>query len=145
MPIWCRQCYAPLQCDFSAMLSPDMFKEFVLPDLVELTEFLDKSIYHLDGPGEIPHVDHLLTIPRLNAIQWTSGAGNCDVTDACWFEMYDKIQAAGKGLVLFVERPDQLEPLLHHLSPRGVFLSVYPKDDYDAGKIIEMIEKIGAR
>lgn len=30
MPIWCNGRYFPLQCDFSAMLSPDMFKEFVL-------------------------------------------------------------------------------------------------------------------
>ena len=127
------------------MLSNDMFKEFVLSDLLELTEFLEKSIYHMDGPGEIPHLDHLLSIPRLNAIQWTAGAGAPDVTDVCWFEMYDKIQAAGKSLVLFVEKPEQMEQLVKHLSPRGVFLSVYPKDDYDAQKISEMIEKLGTK
>ena len=134
-----------IQSDITYMLSNDMFKEFVLSDLVELTEFLEKSIYHMDGPGEIPHLDHLLSIPRLNAIQWTAGAGAPDVTDACWFEMYDKIQAAGKSLVLFVEKPEQMEQLVKHLSPRGVFLSVYPKDDYDAQKISEMIEKLGTK
>ena len=145
MPVWCRDRYSPLQCDFSAMISPDMFEEFILPDLIEMTEFLDKSIYHMDGIDEIPHLDHLLSIPRLNAIQWTSVAGHEDVADPCWFEMYDKIQAAGKGLVLFVGNNDLLEPLLKHLSPKGVFLSVGAKDEYEAKQISHMIESIGLK
>ena len=33
MPIYSEKPYYPLQCDFSAMISPDMFEEFVLPEL----------------------------------------------------------------------------------------------------------------
>lgn len=145
MPVWCRERYAPLQCDFSAMLSPDMFEEFVLPDLIDQTEFLDRSIYHMDGPGEIPHLDHLLSIPRLNAIQWSPGSGIEDVADERWFEMYQKIQAAGKGLVLFVDRPEKLERLLKNISSRGVFLSVGGCNHEMAREIAEMIEKMGVK
>ena len=145
MPIWCRQRYSPIQCDFSAMLSPDMFKEFVLPDLIDLTEFLDKSIYHLDGPGEIPHLDHLLSIPRLNAIQWTVGAGKGKLSDECWFERYAKSQAAGKGLVLFVEDPEGAEKLMRHLSPRGVFMSVGRCDDAAARDLTALAESLGIK
>ena len=143
MPIWCRERYSVLQCDISAMLSPDMFLEFALPDIKDSTEFLDRSIYHLDGPDAIKHTDALLTLPRLNAIQWMPGAGAPDVTDPTWFELYDKIQSAGKGLVLFVESPDSLEPLLRHLSPRGVFLSVNCPDDTTAREVTSLIEGIG--
>ena len=143
MPLWCRERYSPLQCDFSVMLSPDMFEEFVLPDLIDLTEFLDHSVYHMDGIGEIPHLDHLLSIPRLDAIQWTPGAGIGDPGDERWFEMYQKIQAAGKGLVLFVGKPELVEPLIHALSPNGVFLSVGGCDDYTAKKVEEMIVSYG--
>ena len=143
MPIWCRERYSVLQCDISAMLSPDMFLEFALPDIKDSTEFLDRSIYHLDGPDAIKHTDALLTLPRLNAIQWMPGAGVPDVTDPTWFELYDKIQSAGKGLVLFVESPDSLEPLLRHLSPRGVFLSVNCPDDTTAREVTSLIEGIG--
>ena len=143
MPIWCRERYFPLQCDFSAMLSPDMFEEFVLPDLIDLTEYLDHSIYHLDGPGEIPHLDHLLSIPRLDAIQWTPGASNGDPADERWFEMFQRIQAAGKGLVLFVGRPELVEPLIKSISPNGVFLSVGGCDDAAAKEISHMIESYG--
>lgn len=40
---------AKLQCDFSAMISPDMFKEFVLPYLKKQCDYLDYSLCHLDG------------------------------------------------------------------------------------------------
>ena len=145
IPVWCRERYSALQCDFSAMLSPDMFEEFVLPDLIDSSEFLDKSIYHLDGPGELPHVDHLLTMPRLNAIQWVPGAGSADVADECWFEMYDKIQAAGKGVVLFSERPDMIENLINHISPNGAYILVSGCDDYTARKLIEKKKKKGLK
>lgn len=143
MPIWCRGRYFPLQCDFSAMLSPDMFEEFVLPELIDLTEYLDHSIYHLDGPGEIPHLDHLLSIPRLDAIQWTPGAGIGGPADERWFEMFQRIQAAGKGLVLLGVRPDQVEPLLKALSPNGVFMAIGCGDDATAKEISHMIESYG--
>ena len=143
MPVWCRQRYSPLQCDFSAMLSPDMFEEFVLPDLIDLTEFLDHSIYHMDGIGEIPHLDHLLSIPRLDAIQWTPGAGIGDPGDERWFEMYQRIQAAGKGLVLFVGKPDLVEPLIKSISPKGVFLSVGGCDHAASKEMENMIKSYG--
>ncbi len=122
MPIWCPGRYSPLQCDLSAMFSTDMFEEFVMPDLMDLTEFLDYSIYHLDGVGEIPHLDHILSIQKLNAVQWTAGAGKPDVTDECWFDMYDKIMNAGKGLALFTDQPEKLRPLLRHVSHRGLYI-----------------------
>lgn len=141
MPIWCKDAYFPLQCDYSAMVSPDMFEEFILPDLVYQTEYLDHSIYHLDGPGQLPHLDHLLSIPRLNAIQWMPGAGNADVGDPCWFDMYDKIQAAGKGLVMYIHQPELLENLLKHISPKGVYIIVEGTDDYTARQLKELVEK----
>ena len=143
MPVWCGGSYAPLQCDFSAMISPDMFREFVLPDLIDSTEFLDYSIYHLDGVGEFPHLEMLLSIPRLNAIQWTSGAGAEDVTSEQWFELYDRIQAAGKGIVLFTDMYENVERLIDHISPRGLYLNVNCPDDYSAKQLSELIVKKG--
>lgn len=73
-------CWSPgkgymLQCDFSYMISPDMFARFVLPDLTACCQHLDYAFYHLDGKGEIPHLDHLLSIKRLRGIQWQPGDG----------------------------------------------------------------------
>jgi 5-methyltetrahydrofolate--homocysteine methyltransferase len=44
---------AKIQCDFSAMLSPGQFRQFVLPSLEKQTKRLDHSLYHLDGKDAI--------------------------------------------------------------------------------------------
>ena len=142
MPIWSDTPYYPLQCDFCAMISPQMFGEFILPDLREQTEYLDRSIYHLDGIGELPHLDQLLSLPQLNAIQWTSGDGKPAVTDPCWFELYHRIQAAGKGLILLSANPDELETLFKGVSQKGMFITARVRDEQDAVAIVKMAERL---
>ena len=142
MPIWSDTSYYPLQCDYCAMISPDMFREFVLPDLREQTEYMDRAVYHLDGPGEIPHLDMILSLPRLSAIQWTSGAGSAPITDPCWFDLYRRIQKAGKGLVLLGADPADLEPLFRNVSQRGLFLSASVRDEREAEEIVGMAERL---
>jgi len=144
MPIWSEKPWYPLQCDFSAMISPDMFAEFILPDLRWQTERMDRSVYHLDGPGELPHVKHLLSLPRLNAIQWTSGDGNESLGHPRWFGLYDEIQAAGKGLVLLGVPPEELENLLRHISTKGLFLSCGANAG-TAREIIRMADSFGMK
>jgi 5-methyltetrahydrofolate--homocysteine methyltransferase len=89
---------AKLQCDFNAFMSPEHFNEFVIPTLVEQCSWLDNTIFHLDGPECIVHVDALMSIERLGALQWTTGAKNPRSGDERWFPMYKKVMDAGKGL-----------------------------------------------
>ena len=84
---------AKVQCDFCALMSPDQFREFVIPSLRKQIARLDHSVYHLDGPDAVKHVDALLELEQLQAVQWTAGAGKPDVTDPQWFSMYDKIRS----------------------------------------------------
>ncbi len=60
--MWSEGRTYPVQCDFAHMLSPEMFEEFVLPFVKEFCKYLDDSIYHLDGKGQIAHLDILLDI-----------------------------------------------------------------------------------
>ncbi|MBR0142581.1 MAG: hypothetical protein IJM21_00220 [Clostridia bacterium] len=141
-PIWSDKSYYPLQCDYSAMISPDMFREFVLPDLREQTEYMDRSIYHLDGPGEIPHIDLILSLPRLSAIQWVSGAGNAPNTDPCWFDLLRRIQKAGKGVILLEVDPAELETLFKNISQRGLYICANVRDAQEAREVVEMAKKL---
>lgn len=88
-----------IQADFICLLSPDMFRRFVLPAIKEEAEFLDDAIFHLDGPGALKHLDALLTIEEIKVIQWLPGAGCKPNYD--WPEVIDKIQNAGKAAVLY--------------------------------------------
>ncbi len=89
---------AKIQCDFSAMLSPAHFREFVLPSLRAQTERLDHTLYHLDGPDAIRHVPAIMELERLDALQWTCGAGQPDGACPRWYGIYDQVAAAGKSL-----------------------------------------------
>jgi len=87
-----------LQCDFCYMISPDMFDTFVRPELAATCEKLPNAFYHLDGVGQLPHLDSILTITDLQGVQWVPGAGQPDC--AHWPKIYDKIRGAGKLIQL---------------------------------------------
>lgn len=89
---------AKVQCDFCALISPLHFREFVKPSLEKQCSLLDSSLYHLDGPDEIKHLDALMEIEDLKALQFTPGAGNPDGGSLLWYPIYDKVKAAGKSI-----------------------------------------------
>jgi hypothetical protein len=85
-----------LQCDFSYMISPKMFGRFVLPELQATCKRLPRTFYHLDGIGQIAHLDQLLSIEELDGVQWIHGDGKPDCSN--WPEIYQKAHAAGKRI-----------------------------------------------
>ena len=97
--IYSPEPYYMLQCDFCYMLSPEMFDEFVKPELQKSCARLKNAFYHLDGKGELPHLDSLLAIKELKGVQWIPGDGQPDITH--WPEVYRKIRAAGKLIQIF--------------------------------------------
>jgi len=98
-PLFSAEPYYMLQCDFAYMLGPAMFEEFVKPELEAACRKLTNPFYHLDGVGQIPHLDSLLTIPELKGIQWVPGAGQPDVSH--WPDLYRKVRDAGKRIQVF--------------------------------------------
>ena len=96
--IWGPGKTAKVQCDFSAMMSPRHFQEFVIPSLERQLASLDNSIYHLDGKDAIKHLDALMELKHLNGLQWTAGAAQPDGGSTKWYPIYDRVRRAGKGL-----------------------------------------------
>ena len=87
-----------LQCDFSYMIGNEMYDRFVLPGIVRDTEKLDHTMYHLDGIGALKHLERLLNIPGLDAVQWVPGEGQPGPMH--WLDVYSKIRSAGKRMML---------------------------------------------
>jgi hypothetical protein len=97
---WCGA-WAPgdmdaIQCDVSVMLSPEMFREFALPEAEYETSFYDYTIWHLDGTGEFKHLDDILAIPNLHAIQYVDEMRRDPIEFA---EVWEKILRAGKSII----------------------------------------------
>lgn len=96
--IWGQGKTAKLQCDFSAMMSPTNFRDFIQVPLREQARKMDNVLYHLDGPDAIRHLDALMEIEEIDALQWTSGDYGPDGTFEDWYIIYDKTRTAGKSL-----------------------------------------------
>jgi len=116
---WAPGRMAKFQCDFSAMISPGMFAEFMVPVLTEMCERVSFCMYHWDGPGAIAHHDHLLSIPRLTMLQWTPGAGVEPMEHPRWWPLYHKTVEAGKKVILVgISGTDSLRALKREFGPR---------------------------
>lgn len=96
--IWGPGRTVKLQCDFSAMMSPEDFRKYIQPSLRSQSENVDHVLYHLDGPAAIKHMDALMEIDGIDALQWTSGDAGPDGTLPDWDVIYDKAIAAGKSI-----------------------------------------------
>lgn len=96
--IWGPGKTVKLQCDFSAMMSPEDFRKYIQPSLRTQSEKADHVLYHLDGPAAIKHMDALMEIDGIDALQWTSGDAGPDGTLPDWDVIYDKAIAAGKSI-----------------------------------------------
>ena len=101
---WCRifsnEPFYILQSDFSYMISPDMFREFVLEELDASSRKFPNCFYHLDGRGQLPHLDMVLAMEKVEGVQWVPGDGA--PTQEHWMDVYHRIFAAGKKTQLTV-------------------------------------------
>ena len=123
--------------DFSIMISKRMFDELFLPGIERECRFYDRSLYHLDGPGALRHLDSLLAIPELHAIQWVFGAGNEGFHR--WVDVYRKVQSAGKGVQINCSYPE-LDMIMETLDPHGVYLAMDGVPDREAA--LDMLRKL---
>jgi hypothetical protein len=122
-----RKWYVPSN-DFSCMISKRMFDDIFLPGIIRECRHMEASIYHLDGPGALHHLDSLLEIPELNAIQWVYGEGRGRASD--WMHVYQKCQAAGKGLQIHLGL-DELDFFMDSLRPDGLWIGLSGVRDRD--------------
>ncbi len=136
--LWSDRPAVDLQCDFSCLISPRMFEEIFLPALDQQTRWVARTVYHLDGPGALGHLDLLLSLPELDGIQWVPGAGAPPMSR--WIRLLRRIQSRGKLLVLSCE-PWEVEILLAELEPEGLLLSTRCDSETEARELIRKVER----
>ena len=139
--------YYMLQCDFSYMIGPDMFDEFVKPELTESCRRLGRSFYHLDGPGALVHLDSLLAIDELDGIQWIPGPGQGPLTQ--WLDVLGRIRNAGKLLQLvnvddtFEMNFDLLDEVVNELGSRKGIIAPIKAPISEEKETLKRLEKYG--
>ena len=130
---------ATLQCDFSCMIGPAMFRRWVMPALVEETEIARHALYHWDGPEALKHLDDLASIPRMHALSYVSGAGRGDNFD--FLSLAKQVQARGKAAQLWAT-PDMIKNHYHpNLRPEKVVYDVWVRTPDEGERLLDWLVK----
>ena len=127
------------QCDFSCMISSEMFREFGLPSIACEADFLDQAVYHLDGPDAIRHLEDICTLDKVFVIQWQPGAGEAATQD--WTDLRLKIDRLGKGQILGGP-PEKILELVPRLENPRLFLTPHVKTRDEALRFEEDLIRI---
>jgi len=123
-------------CDFICMISPGMFRQTILPAIVWEMKYLERNIFHLDGPGALRHLDTLLEQKELDGLQWVYGAGRGPARK--WIDVYRKVQAAGKCIQLLADDVHDAKAVAEHLKPEGVWFC--PGGSYSMDEAKEFVD-----
>jgi hypothetical protein len=120
MPFWAPKPFISTQSDVSCMLSPDMFDQFIIPELEIYGKAFGALWYHLDGGNARQHLPRLLSLPYLRVVQYTP-APNEPPNGPAHLELYREIQAAGR--IVHIQAPkEHVAPLLKNLDPALLML-----------------------
>ncbi len=129
-----------VQCDASAMFSPEMFARFVVPALAEQCTWLDYSMFHLDGEHCLRHLDALLAIDALDAVEWTPSPRVPTGGDPAWYDLYRRILDADKSVQAVGVRPDQVLPLLDAVGGKGMYVMASFESEAQAEQLAKRVE-----
>jgi len=139
IPFYSEKRYCTIQCDFICMVGPEIFRKFALPYIEYEAEFLDRCIFHLDGPGALIHLDDILSVKKIDAVQWVPGAG--EKPHIGWIEVLKKIKKGGKGIIVYPQNPEEIKIFHKELGPEKIIYHGGIKDLKEAEEIKKWLIK----
>jgi hypothetical protein len=145
MSLWAPGRIDQIACDFSSVISPAMFREFFVPEIVKMGNWCEYGVYHLDGPACIKNMlDVLLEIDQIKTIQFTPGAGAPPAYSPAYMPRYRQILASGRNLYLLAA-PDEIESILAELPPEGLFFRTFVSTEDEANDLLKKATRWSAR
>ncbi len=129
---------AGLQCDFSCMMSPAMFRRWVLPALEEEAALSKHVTYHWDGPNALVHEKDLIAARGLHTLSFVPGDGHGTHID--YLDMLHRVQAGGKAVHVWGSG-DQLKELHRHLRPEKTMYHTSCRTPAEADALLEWFVK----
>jgi hypothetical protein len=138
--LWAPGKVSKLQSDISVMISEEDFRRFVQPYIREQCQKIEYTLYHLDGVDAIRHLDAILEIKELNAIQWTPGLGEPQGGDPRWYDLYKKILGRGKSIMPCWVELNEMKPLLDNVGAEGLNILMHFKKEQDIEEAVRIAE-----
>lgn len=139
MPFWAPEPFWATQSDVSCMVSPQMYDEFILPDVEANGRRYGSLWYHLDGGDAKQHLPRLLSMPYLRVLQYTPAP--CEPPNGpAHIDFYRKVQSAGKIVHIQVAKED-VEPLCRALDPSRLVLSTWCSSIAEGEALLESAKR----
>lgn len=128
-------------CDFSTLISPRLFQEFALPILEREVRTMTHNVFHVDGRGVARHLDAILSVPEVHAVQWVQGVGD-DLPIMQWVPLIKEIQSRKVPVIVDLNKTE-LEGFMEVMDPRGLFLWVATEDEEEEIALLKQVERWG--
>lgn len=138
MHLWAPGRVQHMQVDLSVMISPQMYEQFALPELEQQLQWIDYPVYHFDGIEQTQHLDYILGLKKLKAIQWTHVAGQPSAAN--YIPTLKRMQEAGKSLIIMTPKED-IPVLMDNLCHKGLYFHTEAADAEQAQEIVQYVEK----
>ena len=138
---WAPGKMSKLQSDISTMISQDDYRRFVQPFIREQCQRIPYTLYHLDGVGAMHHLDALLEIDELNAIQWTPGVGEPQGGSPKWYDLYRRILSGGKSIMACWVTIPELRPLLDAIGSDGIHLEMDFHNEAEVDQALSIVDE----
>jgi hypothetical protein len=129
-------------CDFSAMISPRLFERFCLPVAQREVRSMTHNIFHVDGKGVARHIDMILDIPGVHAIQWVQGVGD-DQPIMQWVPFIKRVQARAPIIVDLNKR--EIDAFMDEVEPEGIFLWVATDSEEEECDLLKRVARWTSR
>lgn len=137
--IWGPGRTTKIECDFMVMISPKMFREFVMPPMEEIGAYLDHALFHVDGPEALPNLDNVLAMDYVQAIEFTPRYGQPWGGDPMWYDLYRRIRAGGKAVQAVFVEPEEVMPLIDAVGAEGMFIMTKCKTETEARALLDRV------
>ena len=125
--------------DFITLISPDFYAEFGLPILKREVKDMTHNVYHVDGKGVARHMDAILSVPEVHAIQWVQGVGE-DYPIMQWVPFLKDLQAREVPVIVDLDKED-LESFMAEMDPEGLFLWIASEEEEEQLDILNMVSR----
>lgn len=126
-------------CDFSNLISPAMYCEYGLPILRREVKTMTHNIFHVDGKRVARHLDAILSVPEIHALQWVQGVGD-DQPIMQWAPFIRDIQARNMPVIIDLQK-HELDDFIAAIRPEGIFLWIATENEQEEKDLLKRIEK----
>lgn len=109
-----------VRCDFSVMLSNDMFGKFVIPQLSEICGHMDHSLFNMSTIRHIRFLDQLADIQGLDGVFWNPEPWLAESAESV--AAMHQIREAGMCLAVVCYSAEFAAYITRKLGPDGLFL-----------------------